>query len=419
MKKILWILVLLMFLGLCMQGITNFFIKERESEYVVNNYRINEKLKVVEDTENYDFLISNKKNNVFILSIEENFNKQKKIIEDIKEYKEGNLKCIYPVYKRGYVGDITCLYDGMQVSYSYLKQIGNSDVEKIIDRLKKDGISNSKWNKSEKKSEVLEYDSKKIEVYQDNILDGYTFLIWRYKGLYILNKKKSEVKDFLEFDQYDNAYSALVGKYYVVADVNPDNEALSELSYYNTKELGKDKMQFPDVTSIKYYFNGVIDNELYITDVGLGKQYIVNPYKDKIKELNAGKDKFISLENGKKVFVDAEELLKEEVYFTMRSNNKELSKLYPKCVDIKEVREYYYFITSDGSVLRVNKNNLEKAELLFTFDNISEWIVKDGDILVVTDDMVYFYSDEAGLLPIARNSELKYNHKNICDFWKS
>ena len=36
--------------------------------------------------------------------------------------------------------------------------------------------------------------------------------------------------------------------------------------------------------------------------------------------------------------------------------------------------------------------------------------------MVVSEDTVYFYNDDIGLLPMYVNSELKYNYKNICNF---
>ena len=60
----------------------------------------------------------------------------------------------------------------------------------------------------------------------------------------------------------------------------------------------------------------------------------------------------------------------------------------------------------------------DKPELLFKFTDVAEWKVKDGEILVVVGDRLYFYNDAQGLVLIAINNELKYNHFNICDFWK-
>lgn len=417
MKKKVFGLISLIILVLISQVVLKIFITEREENYILDGYTIIEKLKVIENEEYYDFVVTDKSKNKYIFGIKGKFNKKKKIVEEIKSFKEGNLVCIYPVYKNDVIGDIACKYNDKQVSYAYLRQVENKSVLKFIDKLKREGINNPKWDDVSERKTVIKHDSKKIEVYQDNIPENYKFLIWRYKGLYLLNNDKSIAMDYLENDQYDNVHSALVGKYYITAETAGGK--LKELVSFDISKLKKKKITFKNETSIKYYFNGVIEDKLYITDVGLRKQYIVDPKKGKIEELVATKDKFISYKDLKKIEVAPKELLAEEIYFTDSVTNKKLSNIYKNIVDIKMVRDYYYFRTSVGNVYRVDRNNLKEAELLFTFKNISDWIIKDDDIMIASEEMVYFYNEEVGLIPVAKNSELKYNYKNICDFWKA
>lgn len=416
MKKKLFTLFFLIILILISQVIINIFVKEKNINYKIGNYNIEEKLKVDKRVEYYDFIITDN-NDKYIFGIDGKYKKKSKIIKEIRSFKEGKLKCIYPVFINDYSSDIVCRYDNNQVSYTYLKQVGNVEIEKIISKLKKEGINNSKWNDKSAKKEVLKYDSRKIDVYQDNLLTNYTYLMWGYRGLYILNKDKSVVKDYLDNDQYDNIHSALVGKYYITADSTEGR--LKELICFDTETYKKKVISFKKATSIKYYFNGVIDDKLYITDVGLSKQYIVDPKKGKIEELDASKDKFVIFKNNKKYEVDSKKILKEEFYFSDTISNGKLEKLYPNINDIKEVLQYYYFKTSKGNIYRVNKDDLKSPELLFNFKDIDDWIIKDKDMMIIVNDEVYFYNDTEGLMLIAKNSELKYNYKNICSFWKA
>ena len=91
---------------------------------------------------------------------------------------------------------------------------------------------------------------------------------------------------------------------------------------------------------------------------------------------------------------------------------------YGEDVEIKQDGYFYYFKTKEGKMYRSHIDNPTAAEVLFKFDNMTEWKVKNGDVLVAAGDMVYFYNEEEGLRPIAKNSELVYNNKNIIDFWK-
>lgn len=418
MKKLLKWGVGLFFLVLGIWIISDLLLTERVTEYEIGNYSVVEKLRINQKEKSYDFIVTNKDKDTFIFDITETSSRKKKIIKDIKSYKENNLKCIYPIYKNKFVTDVRCLYDGKQVSYSYLKQINNKDIDKIIEKVKKDGFNNPKWSEKDEKAEWVGTGSRKIKVYQESLIDDYSFLVWRYKGLYVLNSKEMEVYDFLDNDQYDNVYSYLVSNYYVVAVIDSDSGRIEKIVCFDVEKRETKTIKFKEKTSIKYYFNGVIEDKLYVIDVGSKKQYIIDPKKGKIEVLEAAKEQFISYKNGQKIAVEPNILLEEEVYFGLKVELEELNKIYDDIVEVKEILEYYYFRT-ENAIYRVNKNNLEKAELLFSFDDISEWVVVGKDMLVVVSDKVYFYNDEVGLSLILENSELKYNYKNICTFWKA
>lgn len=418
MKKLLKWGVGLFFLVLGIWIISDLLLTERVTEYEIGNYSVVEKLRINQKEKSCDFIVTNKDKDTFIFDITETSSRKKKIIKDIKSYKENNLKCIYPIYKNKFVTDVRCLYDGKQVSYSYLKQINNKDIDKITEKVKKDGFNNPKWSEKDEKAEWVGTGSRKIKVYQESLIDDYSFLVWRYKGLYVLNSKEMEVYDFLDNDQYDNVYSYLVSNYYVVAVIDSDSGRIEKIVCFDVEKRKTKTIKFKGKTSIKYYFNGVIEDKLYVTDVGSKKQYIIDPKKGKIEVLEAAKEQFISYKNGQKIAVEPNILLEEEVYFGLKVELEELNKIYDDIVEVKEILEYYYFRT-ENAIYRVNKNNLEKAELLFSFDDISEWVVVGKDMLVVVSDKVYFYNDEVGLSLILENSELKYNYKNICTFWKA
>ena len=81
-----------------------------------------------------------------------------------------------------------------------------------------------------------------------NILKNYIFLIWRYKGLYILKSDNSVIKDYLDYDVYDNTVSALVDRYYVTAVTSPEGKVTE------FKALAR----FDSEVEVDYYRNGGI-----------------------------------------------------------------------------------------------------------------------------------------------------------------
>jgi hypothetical protein len=110
--------------------------------------------------------------------------------------------------------------------------------------------------------------------------------------------------------------------------------------------------------------------------------------------------------------------LKEKVYFNTSEVDKKLTQKYGDKIEVKKDRDFYYFKTTDGKVYMAHEDKPDKAELLFKLDKITEWKVKNGDLLLASGNTIYFYNEYEGLLPIAYNKELSYNNKNIIDFWK-
>ena len=156
------------------------FQKKHNVEYKIGKYNINEKFYIENKNHNYEFKITNKKETYsFILN--NNVNKRKKIIKDIKIYKKNNIKCIIPIYVKDISKNIYCLENNNQVSNYYLKD--NDNFKSIIEDTKKYKVNLP--SDSEKYKEF-----KKIKVYQNNINDNTAYIIWNYKGIYILKNNE-------------------------------------------------------------------------------------------------------------------------------------------------------------------------------------------------------------------------------------
>ena len=56
--------------------------------------------------------------------------------------------------------------------------------------------------------------------------------------------------------------------------------------------------------------------------------------------------------------------------------------------------------------------------LLFELKDVDEWMVVGDNIILISDGIVYNYSDNTGLRMILESNELKYNYKNIYNYWK-
>lgn len=409
MKKLLPILILLAFVAFCYQLIVSFFITEHEVEYSIvssdqKHYTISEKYKKDDDNHYYSFLIDLGKRN-FSTAVMNDFDKQDRVITDIKYYEKGNLECIFPIYKRGYNADLLCLLDNEQVSPFYLQQTDNEDFSYIISKALDDGYEEVFY---EEPKNGEKYQNK--EVFLDYIPEDFYFAVWNYRGIDIINQDTLEEKQFLNNDQYENTLSAVVGKYYVT--VNTDNQE-EELNYYqiivyNLVDGGKSII---DVNiSQDVYFNGVYNDKLYITDPKEKVQYLLDPKEKEITELSDYK----VIENGKLKSI-GEELFHGVYVDSNRVVNKTITKLYGT-EDIQKDGNNYYFLTEDGKLYRVIEEDYKHPILLCQFDSIVEWKAHDNALSFISSNTLYLYTDYYGLKPILVHNELNYNYQNIYDF---
>ncbi len=415
MKKLIPILLILIFIGCGGQAVIQSLIKHRNVNYSIktkdNSYLIKEKMIFQNKKSNYYFEILDKENHYFDFYYSGEFNRQSNVIKDIKYYNYNDLYCIFPIFKRGKNDDIFCNYKKKQVSYSYLKQINNTDINKVIKELKKQNYNYSSWKDSNSSIKEDNYD-----IYIDNIPNDMIFTMWFYKGIYVLKDGKIDKRDWLNNDTYENNISAIVGRFYV--SVNTDQTSGNEYAeFYLTdiKNSGKNRIDIDPRISTNMYVNGEYDGKYYYTDLNNKIQYSLNPEKGKIEEVGNEKDGFKILINNKLENINSKEFLKDKVYFTNDVTNNVLETKYD-AVSVKEDNQYYYFLTKNGDFCRISIDDLKNPVYLFNFSNVSEWSVKNNNIKIVIGDMLYFYNDNSGLVPIIKNSELKYNYKNICDF---
>lgn len=411
MKKVLPILVLLAFAAFCYQLIVTFFITEHKINYSLiandqKHYTISENYKKDGSRHHYSFLITTQnKKKTYAVSIEEDFNKQERVITDVKHYKKNNLECIFPIYKRNRTYDVSCLLDGKQVSSAYLLEQKNEDYSFIARKFAEEGYEEIYYT-----TNTPATSEENLLVSYDYIPENYTFAIWNYRGIYILSSEGIENKTFLNDDYYENKLSMGVGKYYVTVNTDDEEEKLNyyQLIVYNLVDGGKTVVDV-DISQDSY-FNGVSDNMLYITDPKEEKQYVLDPSKKEFKELKSPHE--ISNSKLKKAGNDFFSSPKVD---SLRVSNKKIKKLYDT-EDIRKNGDDYYFKTDDGKIYRVIQEDYRHPIMICQFDNIKEWQVHDDGVSFIVGDTLYLYTDIYGLKPVLKNSEFQYNSKNIYYF---
>lgn len=399
-KKI--ILLIILILLICFIG--KIIKKEHETTYKIDKYNISESFYIKNKNHWYDLVINNKKN-TYIISLNENANKKKKIIKEIKYYKKNNLECIVPIYKKNIPSNIYCNENNKSVATTYLYNEDNSDFKEILTKAKKYNLKMSK-----NKDTIKKY--KNLSIYKNNIKDNYKFIIWDYKGIYILSNNSQHYQKILDYDLYDNLMSVVVDNYYVLFE-NTSVNGIKNIYYYDLKKDKLSKYELKEKISKDSYINGIVNGLIYVTDKKEKKQYTINIKKKKIEEVGNEELKYQKYTNQKLNLLSKSDFFMKEQYFSNEQLN--IEKMDSK--DIKQEYNYYYYLNGNKfyKALDTHKNN---PILLFELNNIKEWSIIDRDILLISKDTVYLYNEETGLRKILETNELNYNYKNISKLWK-
>ena len=399
-KKIIFVIIVV-FIVL---SITNYLKKEHTVKYKINNYDIKEHF-YLSKGHYYDMIITNKKKK-YIYTINEDLGKDKKIITDIKEYKSNDLTCIVPVYKENITNNFYCLLNKQQVSANYLYDTNNSDFKKIYKKAKKLNIKLSQNNKSKK-------NYKNLVVYQKNITKDHFYFIWNYKGIYVVSKDEIKYKKFIDYDIYDNVMDCVVDDYYVLFD-NSSVNGIEDVYYYDINKDKLDKFELKTKLTKNSYINGVVDNSIYVTDRKQKKEYAVKIKDKTITEVDNDQTKYLVYDNKTKKELTKSDYFMKDFFF---DNNLIIDKKITKSKELKKEYNYYYFI-EDSKLYKALDTNKTHRILLAELDNITDWLVRDREVLLLRDDTIYVYIDGKGLRKILTTNELKYNYKNIYDLWK-
>ncbi len=392
-KKIIVILIVLLFIQLIYSLFKNKHTVTYNIKIDNNNVKIIEKYYKKEGNNYYlfDVRVGDKR---FLFDIDNTFNKQKKIIKDIKIYEQDDLMCISPIYiKNNKEPFITCNIENKQYSYSSIKD--SYDLSSFVEQL-----PNFKEDKYSDIDTLSNINNNKI--YKDNLYDNEYILLYEYNHLLKITNKKNEEIKFANYDIYNNDLGVLIDKYYII----PKYENLPLYNALLVIDIVKNKIkeiEIPLATNI--YINGIVNNKLYLFDKSNLIQYEINPFKNKY-EITGNKNKKAMYYDGKWSNKNVYEMNNNNLVF---SNNYPIDEEYIKAF---EQDKYYYYINKNNEVYKIYKEVKDYPILLFQLDNINEVEVINNKVYFISNDTLYRY-DYYGIKRLVTNSELKYNYKNI------
>ncbi len=332
-----------------------------EKQYKVKDFSVKEAY----DSKNkyYKFTITYD-NKIYPFIINHKYISARKLIDDITLTQSDNEVCILPNSKRI---DFYPLCQNEEDMYSY-NLANNHDLEfqypNVVDE-------NKTYNK--------------ITIHNLNNLN---YLIFNYRGFYLLNKENKEIKLFSK-DIYllDLVYQ--INNYLLVADYN-QNYYFNKFYLINIKN-GKVKEIETDVNiSFNSIFLGDYKNKVYLLDKKEEKEYAINIKKEKI----------------------------EEVPYQILKDNKLVNKTFHEITNNNLVFEQKYHLNYilEDKKLYVYINDIK---IKVTDQDVTKIIKIDEDkVYYLVNEDLYCYDNFNGERLLLSNFEWNFNNTNVIYIFK-
>ena len=393
MKRIVKFIIVLGILFLVFQFGINMLKKEHTVDYKLKIG--DKKIEVHEEyyrdkSDDYYFFRVTLDKKEFVFDINNLFNKQKKVISDIKIYEDDELTCISPVYiKNNDKADIVCNANNEQ--YSYTSIMNSYNLEEFTNTL--DNFNGSLYEVNNGKESTI----RKNLVYKDNMYNKENIIIYNYDELVKINKPSFERLNFSNYDVYQNKLGILIDKYYIL----PKYENKPLYSAFLIIDLVKENtntLYFDDALSTNLYINGVVDNKLYFFDKSNLVQYEIDPGKESYR-IVGNKSTNGQYYNGKWETRNIYNFAKQELEFI---NVYQVKDNY---VEAFETGKYYYYYDKNNDFYKVYKKDLDNPIFLFNYTDAKEVQVVNDCIYFINKNTLYRY-DELGIRTILTNKEV-------------
>lgn len=399
MKKALLALILFFIFFLFYQMVFVYLAKSHNINYVLNNKE--EVFKVKERfNKNYYYLEIEYKDRFFSFDIDNLFNKQKKIIQEVLYYENDQVLCLRPIYLNNVKeSSIYCNKNKKQMSYEILKN------ELNLEDLRTHLLFDNKLYLSDERDPII---SRDLKYFVRNAKKDEFIGVYRYKEIEILNEVERNTFTFSEKDIYQNKLGAFVDKYFLIPIFN-DNATIKGFNVIDLSTSIRSYFLFHEAISQNSYIQGVVNNKVYLVDKSNKRQYEIDASKDKYTIVGSTADSAELFDGNKWSKADIQNFINTEVYFK-KEKSADLSN-YDYIEDFEDDRSYYFY-NSNKEFYRVYKDALDKSIFLFKNENFKVPYVAKGSIYIIDDITLYRY-DEFGLKPLIRHNEFRYNYTKI------
>jgi len=331
---------------------------EYKQEYFINEYKVEEKFN--KQDKYYTFTITNG-NEKYVYLIENKYSRKRELIQEIQIAKNEDEICILPKSNKIAFYPL-CNSDNNIYAYN-LSNIKDLDY---------------KYNKIKNFNE--EYKNIKL-----NKLNNISFLLYNYKGFYLINEKaKKDIKLF-DKDMYTIQLIYQQDQYLLVPDYN-QSYFFNKIYVINILNGKIKEIDFEYDISYESIFLGSYKNNVYLLDKKEEKEYKINIKKNKIEEIE-----FQTLEENKMV-------------------KKDFKKIKP--FTTKNIFEYEII---DGKIYHVIDNNKIRISNLDVDKIVST--MKDT-VYYLSNENLYMYSNQYGEILLISNFEWNFNNTNMIYLYK-
>lgn len=411
MKRMFQLLIILFLIYFGIEFIYNFLGDGHDVNYTLNINNVEIKIHEIlslngEEADNY-FLDITKGEVSIPFKIYNTYSKRQKIVKNVTFFEDNNNVCAYVELKEEETNsNIKCIRNG--IAYDYIDFKGKSSkIDSMIDELK---IDFSRFQ-SDKSKTITKFSN--MSVYPNDFPKNMYMILENYRGVYLLGSEVNNYIRTIQFfnqDVYNPVLSAVVGKYYVVANYNANHE-FHEFHLLNLVVGDTTKFKFDSYISFNSFVQGVHDNKLYIVDKDNKVQYVVDPYK---KTVNVNTDINNMAEvykNGKREAVNVNEIIDKKIVFTNEFSEYG-GKTYSRVLlDGTDKSGTYYLFEKSGDKYDVYLvyTGSEVKTYAFTTSSKDTIQISNSYVYYLDEDVVMVYSPSFGKKEVLKNTELKYN----------
>lgn len=290
-----------------------------------------------------------------------------------------------------------------EYKYNFVKKYKYSSQRKLIDEIKIDDACIIPYIDNRASEELcieegiqyinivneakgkIEYKDTKIFNY-----NNYTYALWNYKGLDILNKNKNSEINLFKNDIYNNNLAVLVDNLLLIP--NYENEySYKELILINMKTLKQDKMKLDYEISSDSYVLGVHNGSVFIVDKKEKTEYEIKPQAKKMRVIATAN------KNGKIYNNDGF----EKISMTKLTND-----------NLSFTFDTYYNYYIDNNTLYLKYQNSDILTKVNNFKNGHIIKIDDDKIYFLINDTLYFFTPHIGTIKLLQNFEWNFNYNN-------